>query len=612
MAKKTTNSGLQKSEKPKKAEIENVAAEKLTEAVKDQLPDEVQAFLQASSGISEENPLDSKIIDKIFVGNPGIARDLRESGIAHVRGHNGQAVVLGAGFNTQGQLVTTAAAVPRNPGRSETYLGEVADFSASTTDRVTLLDLYDRIYEREGLINNAVNKASALVATQGEFKVRYVKGQRGISGDTKAEELKLLLKFWQEKVNARSEEGAITGDRGVTNIISQGTRLALKQGDHFARTNWTNVKVSTLKGKSFSLPMNVQTFDGRTIEIPEGLEGTGIDLFYWVPSSDFINTLRNPRDPNITQYLDKVIPSDVKSALLKDGKFLLDPALMIHIKHRGTPTSNYGESIITAAMNEVAYKRALQALDIVTIENLINRLVIILIGSDDNESVYHKSEVSSARMTMMSNMLRRVGPAATIIWPGPDVDVKEVGAHNAILSMDERYAQAENRIRNALGVPSALLSGDTDAGKAAGWAAVIGIAAELEEIRDQYKQVLTVIAERIALENGYEDVDVVWEFNQELLNNKAEHVEMVNKAFQGGALSFPTYIEEIGFDFDTELVRMQEDVDNDRRDELFGAPRAFVTQNNLGGESPEGQDGRPPGGRDPRTDTETTSPEENK
>lgn len=939
--------------------IKNVVADNVKDFTTTALPSEVQDFLEVSKGVSENNPIPAATIDGIFKNQPHILAGLRENGVAVMSGTKAD-VVLGAAFDTSGNLIATAAAVPRLPGRSEDFLSEVADFSSTSSNRAILLDLYENVYKREGVVNNAINKSAALVATEGQFKVRYVKGQRGVSGDTKAEELRQLLQFWVENVNARSEDGPVSGARGLKSFMSQGVRLALKQGDHFGRQIWTNVNVPILKGKSFNLPMGLQTFDAKTIEIPEGLEGTDIELFYWVPPREFIQTLEDPKDPNIKDQLDRLIPSDVRSALTSEGKYLLDPALMIHVKHRGTATTNYGEcyssdteiltksrgwvlfedlqegelvatrsntghfewqmptaysshnidgemyhlhsrsmdmlvtpnhrmlitgvsaplglskgenevfvtaeelhthnshhvkipvtsswkgqsisevvleplnsnartvimsgddyaafmgaylsegniagfggveinqfpdndawelynilfsklgasyntdnttrgrfvlakqayadhvrsfgshsynkrvpdiiknasveqlqmfwdhyvagdgcvqredilnnpqvsitttsrqmagdlveiaqklgmsasvrirptgmrkvfdrecdcretytvrvryskamaihstkvsytgtvycvqvpnqtlyvrrngypawsgnSMIEPAMNEIAYKRALQALDMVTIENLVNRLVVVMIGSDDPTSIYHKQEVSSSRMKMMSNMLSRIGPSAIIVWPGPDIEIKEVGAFDGILDTDTRYQQVEERIKSALGVPSALLTGDTSGGKAAGWAAILGLAAELAEVQNQYKQAFKTIAERIALENGYEDVDVVWEFNQALLTNQENHVAMVIDALKAGAISFQTFLEELGFDFDAELIRMQEDVDNNRRDDLFSPPRAFTTQNNLGGESPEGEGGRPtnPNKKDPRKDKETTSPSENK
>lgn len=593
------------------SDFKNIKAEDMPQEMQQEFPEAVKNFLEATKDASPTNPIEFKSIEKVL-GDTNLAQELKDRGVAMVPNtQKGGSVVVGAAFDTDGKLVSTAAAVPRNPGKSEDYLREVSDFSSSTTDRTTLLDLYERVYTREGIVNNAINKAAALIAMEGEFKIRYVKGKRGISSDQRAEELRKLLQFWKEHVNARASETAVKGDRGLRTFMAQGVRLALKQGDHFGRQIWDTVDVPVL-GKAYDLPMSLQTFDARTIEIPDGLEGTDIELYYWVPPREFVQTLQNPRDENVKEYLDRAIPPEVQSELISDGQYLLEPELMIHIKHRGTATSNYGESMIEPALNEIAYKRALQALDIVTIENLINRLVIIMVGSDDPNSIYHKQEVTSSRMTMLSNMLRRVGPAATIVWPGPDISVEEVGAYNKVLEMDERYKQAESRIRNALGVPSALLTGDTSSGKAAGWAAVVGLAAELSEVQEQYKQVFRSIAEKIASENGFEDVDVIWEFNQQLLTDKSQHVDMILNAAKLGGVSLQTMVEELGFSFESEETRMAYDVEMGYRETSFGPLRALENNMQADNSSPEGDEGRPesPNEEDPREDTETTEPQE--
>lgn len=586
----------------------------------DQLPAEMQDLAgkldaMRTHGIQKE-PMR---LEDIFRGDSyaSLRTGLMEKGSATFRTKEGKEHFVAADFDTQGNVFALAAAVPRQPGRSENFLREVQDFTDSTMERTEKIKLFRRIYRAEGLVNNACNKLASLVSTEGSFKVRYVKGQRGKGSDKRVEEFRKLLQFWAENVNARALDAVVTGARGVNAVIAQGVRQALVEGDNIARTNWTAASVPVLGGQSFSLPMNIQFFSAANIEIPEELVGTGIELMYWKPAAEFIQKLSRPEDPNVKQYIDKLIPSEVQSALIKDGRYLLDPALMIHIKNRGTGTEAFGESVISSAMADIAYKRALQALDIVTIENLINRLVIVKVGSDDPNSVYHRQEVSAARIGMLQRMFNNIGPASTILWAGPDIDVVEVGAHGKILEMDDRYRLAESRIRNALGVPSALLTGEGADGKAAGWAAVSGVAAQLRELQDQYAQMLKTLAERIGAENGFEDVDVVWEFHQNLLANKEENAGIALKAFQSGLYSTQTALEELGKSYEAEEMRQLEDVSRKYRDEAFGPPKAAVTTNPSGTGGGGGGDGRPTnperpdGDRDPRRDKESGDPEEN-
>jgi hypothetical protein len=202
-------------------------------------------------------------------------------------------------------------------------------------------------------------------------------------------------------------------------------------------------------------------------------------------------------------------------------------------------------------------------------------------------------------------MMRQVGPSSTVLWAGPDIDVVEVSAHNAILDLDDRYRIAERRLLMSLGVPAVLMVGEGGDGKAAGFAAALGVAAQLQEIQNQYAAALTALATRIATENGYDDIDLVWEWNENLLENKEAAANMILKIFNAGLLSTRTALEELGFDYDAETARQNEDVSNGFREEMFGPPKAQLTTNpsGAGGES---------GGRPPRTEQVNTDPRTNR
>lgn len=580
-----------------------------------ELPDAVSDFVNARARGTETGPV---TIDNLFRGSSldSMRGELKDRGFSFYKDSEGKDRFLAVDADEDGNIFNIAAAIPRTTGRAEEFLKQIDDFkeqlSTGEQTRKDRIALFRRVYRAEGEVNNAVNKQAALVATDGSFKVRSVKGQRGKSGDKKAEELLKILEYWKENVNASTEEAVMKGDRGVSAFIAQGVRLALTEGDHVARTHWVDIDVPDV-GR-FSLPMNLQTFSTQYIEIPEGLEGTGIELMYWVPPRSFVQTLQNPKDPNVKEYIERLMDSEVLNAIRKDGRYLLTPDLMMHIRNRGTGTENFGESVIEPAMSDIRYKRSLDALELVTIENLINRLVIVMVGSDNADSVYHKQEVSARRLQLLQRMFQRIGPSATILWAGPDIEIKEVGAYDAILDLDGRYGIAQNRIRSALGVPSALLTGEATDGKAAGWAAAIGVAAQLRELQNQYAQWLRTVAERIAIENGFEQVNVIWDFHNNLLIDKAAAAEVIMKAFMSGLISIQTAVEELGYSFEAEETRQADEVSRGYKEEPFGAPKSQQTTNPTGAGGEDG--GRPTKEEnpepDPRDNQETKTPEENK
>jgi hypothetical protein len=585
-------------------------------------PTEVREYLEErAAGKTMDTSLDA-----ILVGTQwdGVRRDLTQTGVAMYRNDKGEEAFLVADFDTGGKVMNIAAAIPRTPGSAYDFMSQVQDFqtlqTATQQGRWDACDLFHKIYRNDGTSNNAINKLAALISPEGAFKVRSVKGQRGKSGDKAAEELESALNWWKDNVNVRGDFSVITGDRGLASFILRGARLALIEGDHISRHVWAKKAVLIPNLKPFTLPMNLQTFSVRNIYVPTGLEGTNFELMYWYPPKRLISELTSPSDPNMKPYFDAMIPADVRSALIADGRYFLDPALMIHIKHRGTGVETFGESILEPTLADIRYKRALDALEITTITNLINRLVIVKVGSDNPDSVYHKQEVSSARLGLLQRLFKNVGPSSTILWGGPDIEVVEIGAHNAILALDDRWKVAERRQLMSLGLPAVLMVGEGSDGKATGFAAALGVAAQLKEMQYQYVQALKTLAEAIALENGYEQVDVVWEFADNVLEDKQAAADMILKMFDRGLASTQTAIEELGFDYGAEQGRQEQDVALGYKPEAFGPPLVAVVPvagaaagDALGGTSGGGGGaGRPPTNTtttpDPRTNKEVAPP----
>lgn len=595
-----------KSQKPGPGSVPEAAREQLQ-----RFPEPVQQYLtDRAAGTVKDTSLDA-----ILPGNEwaGVRGDLQRTGVASYRDQAGKEAMLVADFASDGKVMNIAAAVPRNPGKAYDFMQQIADFqdllTSTSQGHNDAVDLFHKIYRNDGTTNNAINKLAALISPEGSFKVRSVRGQRGKAGDKVAEELQTALNWWKDNVNVRGEEAVITGDRGLTSFILRGVRLALIEGDHIARHVWPSKKINIPNLKPFSLPMNLQTFSARHIEIPSGLEGTNFEILYWAPPATFVQQLRNPQDENVAKILDKMLGSEVKSALIADGVYLLDPSLMIHIKNRGTGVETFGESIIEPTLSDIRYKRALDALEITTITNLINRMVIVKVGSDDHESVYHKQEVSAARLGLLQRLMRNVGPSSMVLWGGPDIEVVEVSAHNAILDLDERWRIAERRQLMSLGLPAVLMIGEGSDGKATGFSAALGVAAQLREIAYQYEQAMKGIAERISLENGYDEVDVIWEFNENLLVDQQAAADMILKMFDRGLASTQTAMEELGFDYDGERLRQETDVANGYKDEAFGPPKSVTSLKAVAGDEGGENNG---GGAPPSTERTETDPRDKK
>jgi hypothetical protein len=546
---------------------------------------------------------------QLFPENENMARALAEKGFIS----DGKRQI-GVIMDPSGKYVEAIAAkVSRTPDRSYDIISDLSDFSLTQTDnRDQKMQLYYKIYHNEGIINNAINKTAALVSSKGTFFVQRARqGKRKIANVE--DELTAVLNYWVKNVNARAVDSAVTGSRGLPGVLSQATRMALIEGSWIGYSHEKNVDIPSL-GTSYQLPMFLQTMSTRYIVIPDGLVGTGLELFYWKPPRQFINKLTNPGDKDLKKVYDDAFSPEVVSSLKKDGQVLLEKERVFHVKHRGLDIEDFGESFIEPSLADLAYKRTLQALDFVIVDSLINRIIIIKLGSDDPESAYHNLEYAQKRLALLQRMFDTVDPSMTILWAGPDIDVLDVGVHGKVAELDGRYDIAHERLILALGVPRPLLTGDA---QGQSWAGYEGYKQTLKELQDSFAQTLVAIGERIATNNGFEGVELTFEFDASVLADAAAAADLALRVRAQGLSSIRKAVSDLGGDFESErrnrLLEMGEDPDADTGltdDEIFAAPLGMPGDTRVDQDGNLKDPGRDPTqGRPPDSQREDLKPE---
>jgi hypothetical protein len=529
-----------------------MAEKDVTALVKQEAEKRAPAPLQAfASG-------ELRTLNDLFPGEKNVAiRDgLKENGLARYTTREGEASFIAADLDINGNVMAMAAAVPRAPTRSDVYLkDDVPDLSdRNSLNRPESIKLYHQIFENEGIVNNAITKKASLISQDGEFEVRTAKqGKR--PRKAVVADVQTLLNFWTDNVNSSHLEGAVTGSRGLKQVVRRGARQAMIEGDLFMRQVWQEVPIPELGNKSFKVPIVLQALPAADVEIAEDLLGFGIELYYWVPDRSTINKVLRSRDPEVKKVVDRVLASDVKSQLQKTGKVLLDPALLIHLKNNAIDTLAYGQSDVAPVLTDLAYARALKSLDFVTIDSLVNRMLVVKIGDENPDSDYHNIAAAQQRVGVFNRLLSEVGPNMLILWAGHDVDTTDIGAHNQILDTDQRHTLASKGVKISTGVPDPLLTGSADGGNAVAWAGFISLAAVATELQEEWAQGLTQLGQRIALENGYTDLEIEFQFSHRLLADRESNAKIMVQAYQLGLLSKRTTLDELGHNFDIEKTR---------------------------------------------------------
>lgn len=506
--------------------------------------------------------------------------------------------------------ILALGALSRDPGLTDDYLSTIQDFGQlgqkATNNLTSRVKQYREIYKHEGIINNAINKVAALIGTGGRYKVRRAK--KGKSRKAVAD-LQAALDYFTMYANASAADGVVTSERGLRAIVHAGVRQALVEGDWVARHMWSKAKVHELG--QWSLPMLIQTISLVNLEPFGNLSGLG-ELWYWRPESDLMQLLQNGSpDKTINDVIKRLVDSKMLAELKKNQRVLMTPALLLHVKYRGFATDPVGESMIEPAKPAIRYSRGLTAVDLVSMENIINRLTIVQVGSADPKSPYSKPDVAAARAALMQSFFEESAPSMVIVWQGDDVTVKDVGSQDSVLALDKRYEIADNKVKSALGLPDALLLGVTGDGSTAQWASVLGAAAQMQELANSFATVLTQLGERIATENGFEDVDLLWEFDKSLFTDEIQTRTQNRADYALGLVSIQTMLAASGRDPQAEFFLKCGERGLDPNVATF--EEVFMPPQGLQGQAPGGVQGQgvgkvPGQGRTP--DQQQTSPTE--
>lgn len=449
--------------------------------------------------------------------------------------------------------IVAIAAVARDPGLTQDFIDTVQDFiDKNGSNRSKQIRQYWNIYETEGIISNAVNKYAALLSVGGRFKVR--KAKKG-KQQKALETAQAILDFFTHNVNAPLADGAATASRGLRALTEQGMRVSLVEGDWMGRQIWGNHQVGTLG--TFALPMTIQTLSMEFMVPVTQLAGLG-DYWYWKPSDDVVKLIKGDTgdlDKSIKPIVKRLFDSDLVKQIKKNGQALLDPALLSRVKHRSSDRSLYGESYIEPAKLGIRYARAVNNTDMVSMENIINRLMVVMVGSADPNSPYSKPEVAAARATLMQSFFEEPGPNMTIVLQGDDVKVSSHGAMDQMVDLAERHKIGERKIVVSLGIPQAFIDGTSSEGQAAGWAALIAASGMAEHLGNAFANTWTELGNRILEQNGFTDFEVVFEFDRTNLADKTAERTQNRADFVAGALTIYDYLLSMGKDPEAQFRR---------------------------------------------------------
>ncbi len=454
-----------------------------------------------------------------------------------------------------------------NSRTSSGLLQDVRDYSdPNMEDRKKKVELARKLRDYEGICGSVADLLTDFAITDCSFY-------------SDNDELKDLLNTWAKNVRNISKPSAkkqfISPSFGLRSFFRQVFDDYLVDGDAIFSVSWENgVNPSKNEDKNsnkYMLPVTLKMIDSLNVKVDESLASFGFESMSLILPRKVQDKIKNPKT-DVDRAFIKQLPKEWVYRVNKGEDIVLDPNITFHIKRKGKDYKPWGESLFTRAFGAIANKRRLQAVDEATIDGLINRFTIFTLGLADREKnpAYHVP--SPERVTALVNVLTDPKRANAAVWPGPDLNVIDIGPDGKILEFDKKYAQADIDILRAMHVSPLLIDGGSTGNTIRDWAAFLSTEVGLEAIRNELIRIFLSLAEEIALVNKLSYNILSFDFDSQLLKDEKRVRNFALEVYRLGGMSVETFVEVMGYDFAAEKSKKE-------KEKLDGTKELFVNEN---------------------------------
>lgn len=339
-----------------------------------------------------------------------------------------------------------------------------------------------------------------------------------------------------------------------------------------------------------------------TVLNPEVLEITGSLLFDDTsltikPNKELVDMLNKPTSELTADEKEVIakLPSKTKKAF-KEGKgVVLDPTYVGAIDYNKMPYERYPYPRGSRVFDTLVYKKSLRDADMSTLDGITNYILKITVGND-------KYPVTSqAQLERVGELFNTTSKAFDVVYNHTLKIEKIVSPEIESILGKKKYEQVNDDLYVGLTFPRVLLDGGN--GDLSTAEVTMSTKALLEEVnyaREQVSQWVYSEYQGIAEALGFKTIPKV-RWDQTILRNLLEYMNTVSKLVDRRMLSYRTALEQLGFDFSSELSNVREELPIVMDEGAFGIVGSPWQQAKLGLQStqnaPKGtpSDGRPSG-----------------
>lgn len=282
---------------------------------------------------------------------------------------------------------------------------------------------------------------------------------------------------------------------------------------------------------------------------------------------------------NILDY--DVRKTSKKFRLTSYGQIKLEPEYAIQIFREKDDWDKYALPISWNAIPALHMKNKLREMDIRIINSVIDKILVVTIGSSDNPA-------TPKQMSYMAKLLSSDTKVLTLLW-NHTLKLEYVEPNMDSLNI-KKYESVNQDIREAFGAPGVLLGG-SGTNFSSTFIEVKGFIEKLatgrEDILDDF---ILGEFEQIAETMRFDNIPLI-EFEPIKLRDENKIFDQMIKLVERGGISVQTLSESSGYNWDQEKKRRTDEVEMRKADIIpaVGVP---------GADSKNGSPGvKPPGGR---------------
>lgn len=241
------------------------------------------------------------------------------------------------------------------------------------------------------------------------------------------------------------------------------------------------------------------------------------------------------------------LPKEFKTALKENKPVKLPPELVGKCDYRRQDYERYPLPRVARTLDDINYKEELKKADYSTLDGITNYILKITIG-DDEHPVTSQTELET-----VAKLFDTPSKSFDVVW-NHTLNIEKITSPeiSEILGQD-KFAQVNDDLSQAMGVTRALLDGKLQGNSKAIEAALKGFSEEVNYARRCVKRWINHEYEEVALAMGFDRYPQV-RFDENALKDEIMMMSVIQGMIDRRIISYETGIEKLGMDFANELA----------------------------------------------------------